>query len=83
VLRDLAEELLPPIERYTYLYRGNSQDLDHILVSRSLLEGASPRIWIPHRYSEYLYGVRQTDHDPVLAAFTFPSGAGTGTGGTR
>jgi endonuclease/exonuclease/phosphatase family metal-dependent hydrolase len=81
-LVDLAEKLLPPEERYTYLYRGNSEDLDHILVSRFLWEQASSRLWIPHRYAEYLYGDRQTDHDPVLAAFTFPA-AGAAKDATR
>jgi uncharacterized protein len=67
-LRDLATELLPPEERYTYQYRGSSEDLDHILVSPSLLAGGRSRVWIVHRFAEYLYGERATDHDPVLAA---------------
>ena len=74
MLVDLAEELLPPEERYTYVYRGNSQDLDHILASPALFRESAPEVWIPHRYAEYLYGVRQTDHDPVAAAFSFGSG---------
>ena len=38
-LTDLMETL-PAGERYTYVFDGNSQDLDHILVSPRLLSGA-------------------------------------------
>lgn len=69
-LHNLADELLPPTEVYSYVYEGNSQALDHILVSRSLID-AGPRVEIVHRYCEYLYEDRHTDHDPVVASFTF------------
>ena len=32
-------DTLPPSERYTYVFEGNSQVLDQILVSKSLLRG--------------------------------------------
>ncbi len=44
LLFDLAEQLLPPQERYTHVDRGNSEDLDHILVSKNLLD----RGGVPH-----------------------------------
>ncbi|MCK4541476.1 MAG: endonuclease/exonuclease/phosphatase family protein [Spirochaetales bacterium] len=68
-LHDLATELLPLNERYTYVYQNNSQALDHIMVTGNLLGGV--RVDIVHRYAEYLYGMRQTDHDPILAVFSF------------
>ena len=64
-------DLLPEGERYTYVYMGNSQTLDHILVSETLFEDTSSEIDIIHRYAEYLYGVRHSDHDPVHAMLRF------------
>jgi len=69
VLLNLAEELLPESEIYSYIYEGNSQVLDHILVSRSLFERSEPTVQFVHRYSEYLYEDRHSDHDPILARF--------------
>ena len=43
VLDDLIETL-PPNERYTYVFDGNSQALDHILVSDNLFDNASPTL---------------------------------------
>lgn len=52
-------------ERYTYVYSGNSQVLDHVLVSNNLFEKAN--IDIVHINSQFTeaYG-RISDHDPVL-----------------
>jgi len=65
---DLANLILqvPLSERYTYNYRGNSQVLDHILVSRSLAEEASPRIDIVHVNADAPASQRSSDHDPVV-----------------
>ncbi len=69
VLLNLAEELLPESEIYSYIYEGNSQVLDHILVSRPLFERSEPTVQFVHRYAEYLYEDRHSDHDPILARF--------------
>lgn len=58
---------LPPEEQYTYLFDGNAQVLDHMLVSESLL-AAFDAFDIVHGNAEF--AVRDTDHDPVLAYFT-------------
>ena len=71
LLFDLAEQRLPPQERYTSVQNGNSIDLDHIVVSKSLLEEADARLEIVHRYSEHPPEGRQGDNDPVLASFRF------------
>ncbi len=68
LLFDLAEQRLSPPERYTFVHRGNSVDLDHILVSRNLLDRTEAGLEIVHRYAEYLPEGR---HDPVLASFGF------------
>jgi len=58
--------LLPEDERYTYNFDGNSQALDHILVTDTLLGGAE--FDAVHINSEFT-GFRGSDHDPVLARF--------------
>lgn len=59
---------LPENERYTYVYDGNSQALDHILVSDALLPGATYDI--VHMNAEFPADMRPTDHDPSLARLT-------------
>ncbi|TDA64853.1 MAG: endonuclease/exonuclease/phosphatase [Chloroflexi bacterium] len=61
-------ELLPVAEQYTYVYEGNSQALDHILVSTSLAKQVS-EVDIVHLNAEFLENQRTSDHDPVLAYF--------------
>ena len=52
-------------ERYTYVYSGNSQVLDHILVSNNLFEKTI--VDIVHINSQFTEGYgRVSDHDPVL-----------------
>ncbi len=57
-------ERVPVADRYTYNYRGNSQVLDHILVSPGLATGA--QILIQHLHADFPVP-RPSDHDPVLA----------------
>ncbi|MDJ0532342.1 MAG: lamin tail domain-containing protein [Xenococcaceae cyanobacterium MO_207.B15] len=60
---------LPENERYTFNFQGNSQSLDHILVSESLLEGSE--FDIVHVNSEFAdTPQRASDHDPLLASIT-------------
>lgn len=68
VLYNLTEELIDETEQYSYIYNGNSQQLDHILVSSGLFS-AEPYVDIVHRYSEYSSQERHTDHDPILSSF--------------
>ncbi len=56
-------ETLEPDERYSYIFQGNSQSLDHILVSASLAEGA--QFDAVHVNSEF--AEQASDHDPLLA----------------
>ncbi len=66
VLYDLADRLLDPLNAYDYNFEGNSQLLDHILVSARLL-GLDPRIQIMRINSEFWD--QFADHDPLLASF--------------
>ena len=62
-------ETLPKSERYTYVYEGNSQAIDHIMVSASL----SARLAlfdVVHINSEFADQI--SDHEPSLARFTLP-----------
>ena len=64
LVNDVAED-----ERYSFIFQGNSQQLDHILVSDGLLDGAE--IDIVNVNSEFAEtDDRASDHDPVIAALT-------------
>ncbi|WP_235680266.1 5'-nucleotidase C-terminal domain-containing protein [Paenibacillus albicereus] len=59
-------DTLPAGEQYTYTYDGNSQVLDHILVSRNLLVGS--KVDVVHLNADFPESRgRVSDHDPVLA----------------
>jgi predicted extracellular nuclease len=60
---------LTDAERYTYDFEGNSQVLDHILLSSSL-NGASHSYDVVHVNAEF--AVQQSDHDPQVAPLTLP-----------
>ena len=54
---------LPPNERYSYIFQGNSQSLDHILVSDNLAERAEfDAVHVNSEFSD-----RASDHDPLVA----------------
>jgi len=57
---------LPEAERYSFNYRGSSQLLDHVLVSRSLYEEARPEVEILHINADAAFDDRASDHDPVV-----------------
>ncbi|MEL7300029.1 MAG: endonuclease/exonuclease/phosphatase family protein [Pseudomonadota bacterium] len=58
-------------ERYSFIFQGNSQSLDHILVSDSLDETAE--VDIVHVNSEFAATAsRASDHDPIVARFFLP-----------
>ena len=61
--------LVLPGERYSYNHEGNSQVLDHVFVSRALLQGAE--LDIVHLNTDFpaLPGRAASDHDPLVARF--------------
>jgi predicted extracellular nuclease len=84
---DLVEEVLVPLEnsipepsRYTYLYHGEKRLLDHMLISRPLVEryrGASIHNEILHDESlAFSFNTKfpASDHAPFVATFDFPNG---------
>ncbi|MFB7469644.1 lamin tail domain-containing protein [Kitasatospora sp. NPDC056184] len=60
---------LPLAERYTYVYEGNSQVLDHILISPSLAAKAYSYD-IVHLNSEF--ATQLSDHDPQVVRIPLP-----------
>jgi predicted extracellular nuclease len=62
-------ESLAPNQQYTYVYEGNSQALDHILLSRNLSEMGFVAD-VVHFNSEFAN--RTSDHDPVVVRIEFP-----------
>ena len=52
-------------DRYTYIFQGNSQVLDHILVSNNLVR--QTKIDILHINADFTdMAGRASDHDPVM-----------------
>lgn len=61
---------LPENERYGYIYDGNAQSLDHILVSKKIAANLT-LFHNLHINSEYPSSKRSSDHDPSLVRFVF------------
>jgi predicted extracellular nuclease len=73
ILYDLVEQL-PADERYTFVFEGNSQVLDHILVSGNLLPAVEYDI--VHTNAEFTD--HASDHDPEVARLHLAPVAGGG-----
>jgi len=79
VSETLAADLLvnlwttrPLTERYSYLYDGNAQAIDHILVNHTLSQRARITFDVLHLNAEYpAVKNRPSDHDPVVAGIRF------------
>jgi hypothetical protein len=69
ILHDLIETL-PQAERYTYVFEGNSQAIDHILVSSHILNNVPFTEDVVHVNSEF--ADQASDHEPQVARFTLP-----------
>ena len=65
-------ETIPENERYSFNFQGNSQSLDHILVSDNLT--SEIEFDIVHTNSEFAENSqRASDHDPLVASLTIPA----------
>jgi len=67
-LADLIARL-PELERYTYVWQGNSQQLDHVLANAEL---AAHCIEARPVHVNCEFAAQASDHDPVLARFRWP-----------
>ncbi|MGQ7846362.1 lamin tail domain-containing protein [Granulosicoccus sp. 3-233] len=69
-----STELLAADERYSFIFQGNSQQLDHVLVSSSIFD--SVEVDVVHVNSEFAEtDARASDHDPVIIRFAMGSDA--------
>lgn len=73
-LVDGSELIADPAERYSYVFDGNAQTLDHVIVNEALLLSANDVLvdharinadFGVHNYGIAGNGVRVSDHDPV------------------
>jgi predicted extracellular nuclease len=67
-------KILPPTERYSYVFEGNSQVLDQILVSDAILKRA-PAYDVVHVNAEFADSRQASDHEPQVA-YLRPKGTG-------
>jgi hypothetical protein len=68
------DELMPEEERYAYVYSGNSQALDHMLVSNNIWSNAdAPEFDLVHINAQYKHDNRLSDHDPEVARVAIPT----------
>jgi hypothetical protein len=67
-------KILPPTERYSYVFEGNSQVLDQILVSDAILN-RSPAYDVVHVNAEFADSRQASDHEPQVA-YLRPKGTG-------
>ncbi len=70
ILADLVERI-PRDDRYSFIYTGNSQQLDHILASSNMVDNFFASIDNVHVDADFP-GERASDHDPVVATFDMP-----------
>jgi uncharacterized protein len=66
-------DILPPRERYSYVFEGNSQTLDQILLSNRGLLGRShrPAYDVVHLNAEFADAIQASDHDPSVVRLKF------------
>lgn len=75
-------DTLPENERYSYVYEGNSQTLDHILMTSTIAKRA--KLDIVHINSDFMEADgRVSDHDPLLARIDFTPKKSDDDSGTR
>ena len=82
LLVDGSQLIADPAQRYSYVYAGNAQTLDHVLVNEALIAGAAG-LQVEHARINADFGVDNfgdasvplgtSDHDPVRLAIHVPA----------
>lgn len=62
---------VPREDRFTFIYQGNAQVLDNVVISPALAAHAEPEIDIVHAQANVAHGWWASDHDPVVVRLTF------------
>ena len=70
VLYNLADLIMDQSDIFTFEFEGNSQALDHILVSDALDLFGLPEVDYVHLNAGELFETLASDHDPIVARFT-------------
>lgn len=82
-LVDLDEAAkIDPVERYTYLFDMNSQQLDHFFISKSIAE-QKPKLEHVHVNTWVSFADQISDHDPSVALLNVCGSRGGPKKGTR
>jgi len=80
-LVDGSQLIADPAHRYSYVFEGNAQTLDHVLVNESLVMDAALRVdharinadFGVDNFGDATLAVRSSDHDPVRLSIRVPS----------
>ena len=89
VLADPLAKAVPPAERYSYNFKGTTQQIDHILATPGLaqaIDGAGVHHFgsdVPEQLSWGTTAFRTTDHDVPYARFRLPAPAAAAKAGAR
>ena len=66
----ILTETIPENERYSFIFQGNSQSLDHILVSAGI-DATAEYVHVNSEFAET--SERASDHDPMVALVQVPN----------
>ncbi len=80
-LVDGSQLIADPAHRYSYVFEGNAQTLDHVLVNESLVMDAALRVdharinadFGVDNFGDATLALRSSDHDPVRLSIRVPS----------
>ncbi len=80
-LVDGSQLIADPVQRYSYVFEGNAQTLDHVLVNEALVMDATLRVdharinadFGVDNFGDATLAVRSSDHDPVRLSIRVPS----------
>ncbi|KRA53632.1 hypothetical protein ASD77_02880 [Pseudoxanthomonas sp. Root65] len=80
-LVDGSQLIADPAHRYSYVFEGNAQTLDHVLVNESLVMDAGLRVdharinadFGADNFGDASLAIRSSDHDPVRLSIRVPS----------
>ena len=80
-LVDGSQLIADPAHRYSYVFEGNAQTLDHVLVNESLVMDAGLRVdharinadFGTDNFGDASLAIRSSDHDPVRLSIRVPS----------
>nr|WP_298129408.1 lamin tail domain-containing protein [uncultured Pseudoxanthomonas sp.] len=80
-LVDGSQLIADPAHRYSYVFEGNAQTLDHVLVNESLVMDAGLRVdharinadFGTDNFGDASLAIRSSDHDPVRLSIRVPT----------